>query len=1385
MLRTPAQQGAWRRRRTIAIVASGLIVIAAGGLFIATRPSMLASILSPTLGRAFGGEATIARASWDGWNAIHLEDLALRAPGIDGDGGRVLQIDTAVLHFSGPALPFFGSSLLRIDVDGGVFRLGESGADPAMFNVMALGTSEDDSGWSSMQDGSAADFPDMHLHGFMIESGIYEQGTWRAVERQVFDGRGRTTEDGEYRFEMSGDGDDLNFSGRVSRRESGPSLHVEGLVVDETLYRILPPAASAWLREISLQGEVADVAIARDEFGALTVSMEIGDMTLLLPQIAAVPWTHYEAGSLTPMLGEAKVRAHSGTIRLAGGGVQVENLAGEFESTSSDAGTATVPFRASVEIEDLPAMSGRTSEEWLGEALELATVRMSVDIEGLHSRAGRRGAVDLPEMAGRILQMFSAETFALDLQFNYERKKGEDSLIGKVMIEGGSGEYEWFQYPLHDVKAIITVKNDDVVIESLQARGADSSTVQIWGDVLSLASEPTVDLTLMVQDAPVDAALRRALSPTLQDLLDRLFDKEAIASLSKNSVLPDAAMISDAKVREVSLSKALAELGSDTPAEEVARLRLQQGQAAAMGVLRSFEPGGTIDLEFSIASQPQGDVAVTGKILFDGIGVVHREFPYPVVVGPGEVIVGEEYIVIGETSPVPIHGPGGGRGAISGRVDFPDGADPVPELVIELAQESITPTLVQSVSMLAGDSYQTALALLNGLGLQGKVIATGKIAANGNGGIAAEFAVGVSSGTSILQPSLATAIGAAGPFWPPGFWLGDVSAFIQVSADGIEVTNASATSGECTMIGAMSISHERLELNMVGQSVPISDRLVGVLPPESAQRLASAWHVLSPRGTMDATFSFVHTDGEGLLTLVAEPNSVALETDWGTEQLVPESGTIRVVDGDIRFEDFRFAASSDERSDGVLHLNGKVQAATEEAALDLQGGWESGNMALPLIRGVAEIAGGSRASAVVDSYDPEGRFIATIDVRGEASEVDYDVVFQPTSFHADFGGRRVEIQLEQGRAVFQPGMLQLEEFSGRLGEGVFGIGGTIRTSQGIGGLLSMEWRGPADDPALLTVLPGGVGTTFEAIELAGGQSEIKRGQGQLRLHGESFDDLGVVFEGDLDIRDTSIVAGLPLKDIDGVVHINGAYEKERLSELDLILDMERLSLAGRTVTDVGGVLRLDAAQEILRLEDVRGWSSGGVLAVTGSVGIGDRTEFDVTVLLDGVQLASADAKDAVARLEGALTAWFGVAGDRGNMNSRHGRGRVTVRNGNLATIPASMQALRILEFTPPTADVIDHADIELYLRGDELVLESIWLEDSNAAGTPFIMTGIGTIAYPEMEVHAVLKPRAGWAGLRDVAGVITDALFVVDVSGPLLDPTVSVVVLPSFAPSSK
>ncbi len=1346
---------------------------------------MLGGILSPSVGRAFGGHAAIARASWDGWNTIRLDDLALRVPGIEGDGGRVLQIDSAELHFDGPALPFFGSSLLRVDVDGGVFRLGESGADPAMFNVMALGMSEDNGEWSSTPGGSAPRYPDMHLHSFMIESGIYEQGAWRAVERQGFDGHGWTTEEGEYRFEMSGDGGELNISGRVSTLASGPSLHVEGMVIDETLYRILPPAASAWLREISLQGEVADVAIARDESGSLVASMDVGDMTMLLPRIAAVPWTHYEAGSLTPMLGEAKVRANSGTIRLAGGGVQVENLAGVFESTSSDAGTASVPFRASVEIEDLPAMSGRTSEEWIGEALELATVRMSVDIEGLHSRAGRRGAVDLPEMAGRILQMFSAETFALDLQFNYERKKGEDSLIGKVRIEGGAGEHEWFRYPLHDVKAIIAVKNDDVVIESLQARGAGSSTVQIWGDVLNLASEPTVDLTLMVQDAPVDAALRRALSPTLQDLLDRLFDSDAIASLSENNVLPDAGMIGAAKKQEVSLSKLLAEIGSDTPAEEVARLRLQQGQSAAMGVLRSFEPGGTIDLEFSIASRPHSDVAVTGKILFDGLGVVHREFPYPVVLGPGEVVVGEEFIVIGEVSPVPIHGPGGGRGVISGRVDFPDGADPVPDLVIELSRESITPTLVQSVSMLAGDSYQTALALLNGLGLQGKVTATGQIGADGNGGIAAEFAVGVSDGTSILQPSLATAIGAAGPFWPAGFWLGDVSALINVSAEGIEVTKASATSGECKMSGVMSISHEKLELNMVGQAVPVSDRLVNVLPPESAEKLASAWHVLSPRGTMDAAFAVAHTNGDVSLTLVAEPTSVSLDTAWGTEQLVPESGTIRVVDGDIRFEEFRFAASSDDRSDGVLHLNGMVRAATEEAALDLQGGWESGNMALPLIRSVAEIAGGERASAVVDSYDPEGRFIATIDVRGEASEVDYDVVFQPTSFHADFGDRRVEIQLEQGRAVFQPGILRLEEFSGKLGEGAFGIGGTIKTSQEIGGLLSMDWRGPADDPALLTVLPGGVGTTFEAIELSGGQSEIKRGQGQLRLYGESFDDLGVVFEGDLDIRNTSIVAGLPLKDIDGVVHINGAYEKERLSELDLSLDMEQLSLAGRTVTDVGGVLRLDAGEGILRVEGVRGWSSGGVLSVTGSVGIGDRTEFDVTVLLDGVQLATEDAEGAVARLEGALTAWFGVAGDRGNTNSRRGRGMVKVRHGNLATIPASMRALRILEFTPPSADVIDHADIELYLQGDELVLESIWLEDSDAAGTPFIMTGTGTIAYPEMEVHAILKPRAGWAGLRDIAGVITDALFVVDVSGPLLDPTVSVVVLPPFAPSSR
>ena len=86
-----------RRRRIVALSVFALLAIA---LFVVTRPSVLASFVLPAASRAIGGEVTAARVALDGTSEIVIEDLLVRAPGWDGEGGEVARADRIRIRFS-------------------------------------------------------------------------------------------------------------------------------------------------------------------------------------------------------------------------------------------------------------------------------------------------------------------------------------------------------------------------------------------------------------------------------------------------------------------------------------------------------------------------------------------------------------------------------------------------------------------------------------------------------------------------------------------------------------------------------------------------------------------------------------------------------------------------------------------------------------------------------------------------------------------------------------------------------------------------------------------------------------------------------------------------------------------------------------------------------------------------------------------------------------------------------------------------------------------------------------------------------------------------------------------------------------------------------------
>jgi hypothetical protein len=108
--------------------------------------------------------------------------------------------------------------------------------------------------------------------------------------------------------------------------------------------------------------------------------------------------------------------------------------------------------------------------------------------------------------------------------------------------------------------------------------------------------------------------------------------------------------------------------------------------------------------------------------------------------------------------------------------------------------------------------------------------------------------------------------------------------------------------------------------------------------------------------------------------------------------------------------------------------------------------------------------------------------------------------------------------------------------------------------------------------------------------------------------------------------------------------------------------------------------------------------------------------------------------------------------------------------------------MRVLQLALPSATTISGAEIELYINGDQIILEEISLRSNESNITGFMLEGEGTIDFETFQIKARLHPRAGLPIIRDIAGAVIDQLYSIDVTGELLNPKVSVVPFPFLSP---
>ena len=1325
-----------RRKRTwlIALLLLPFILV-----FVGTRSFVLSPVISNILSNKFGVNIHVGGSSIGFSGNVTLHDVTLKANGITGPASEVVTLSTVDVQFDS-VFPFGAVGVESVEVEAAIVRIAESSMMAGDFNFLHLVSpkeSEDvETSSDETKEGVMSLLPKFTLGNMTVESGVMSYGMWVLDNKQEFKVEFALSEHGVYECKINDVHDNAQPEISLLFSDSELHLNIEDISFQHSVLELLPRTVRVWCDETDFGGGLKSFSIDWAKGQGVAAEADVQNIQFVLPEEHGMQWAHYEGGEYEEIHGKVLLDVTKGTIVYDGHSVALKEIEGDLYPSDRK---ESVAFGADITISDLPSIGEQEGKEWMETMLASAPFVATFYIEDFKST--EVGGADLPLVASKILSLFQLEDWDMDTKITIERlgHGGDIGVSGDLRINGASGTYEGFSYPLRNIVSGITFVDDLITIEYLNAKGSNGSSVHVSGNVQSSQDDLEVSLNIHSQSAPLDDALRDALPESVANVMDKLLDKSALKKMM--DVLP----------------------GSD---------------------FEGFSLGGAVILDLKVFhdSKVSDSVEVTGEIIPLNVGIIHDVFSYPVTLLSGKVFLKKTGIFISDEEKIRFTAPGGGDGILGGSIVFEEDGFASPDLKITLENEDVNPVLVEAASFSSGDSHNLAFQVLTGLGLESKLLVEGNVKGNVDHDIDTLFNVKLLDGTARLQQELAEAIYATGPFWPLGFEFLEVEAEVVINNGVITVTSATCECGSGSVTTTMTINKDKFELRLNGSDLPISSRFVDVLPPTASDSMSNAWCMLDPGGYMDAEIKIDRDNNETQLFLDIQPKELTVSGNEETVDLNLIRGSIVVENTNVFLNDLQFQLQRDGLHEGTLQLDGGVHGKVEEFTYEINAQWSDAVIDSPLTRAITGIVGGELGIEYYDSILPTGMASATLKAHSNELSNGYMAEISPSQLTANLNNYTavaVFDDAEEGENIirFTDDGISFENLDALLGNGEF----TIDTSSESDRTINLTWSGPSDDDSLFAVLPKVVVETLDAIEMSGGQSELNNGV--FTLIGDKWSDLDVRFEGDIELEDVSIDVGVPLKEIQGNINVDATYDNKELSELTLELRMEEMSVLGRPLTDVSG--KMVKKNERLVFEELGGESTTGGVALDGWVAIGESKKFEIEVFVTGARIAAKEGDDALASLDGELTGWLSVAGERGDAQSRRGSGLIRVRGGLLELDSAAVKAMQLMNFALPTSRSITGADIDLYIIGDTIEVDKIKLMGDETSLTDLVLTGVGTVDIDTFTLNARLHPRVGLPIIREITGAVNDQLYSIDVTGELFNPTISIVPLPYLSSQDK
>jgi hypothetical protein len=444
------------------------------------------------------------------------------------------------------------------------------------------------------------------------------------------------------------------------------------------------------------------------------------------------------------------------------------------------------------------------------------------------------------------------------------------------------------------------------------------------------------------------------------------------------------------------------------------------------------------------------------------------------------------------------------------------------------------------------------------------------------------------------------------------------------------------------------------------------------------------------------------------------------------------------------------------------------------------------------------LAGGIGGAPLQDRFrrlHPRGRFDADFEYRSAPEESRwYRMSVHPREIAIKLDEVPLAISFEPSAAIeVTPERIDLPRLSGQHDNGSFTVSGAIDLIGRIDADLDLAYEGRLRCPETFALLPGPLVDALEAIDFADGEGTVTRGRVGLSAPipraGEDFDAASwrTSYRGRIETHGASFESGIEVEDVRGVFDVRAVREPDRPTTFRLTARDVALSALDQPIDRAEARLRLTADGRTLVLEDLRGTLHGGAVSCEARVDLEDDRAYELEVNLVGVPLAplvedEPPSKEVIEE-SGDVFAGLTLSGRWGDPTARRGRGLVRMLDGRVAGVPVALQLVQILQLTIPFSGVLDYADVDFYVAGDQVSFERILFESRLGPNALLQLMGEGQMTLQGYELDTTFRSRGGVLFVRDLVGGIGDQLYLIRVTGPLRDPEASIVPLPMFNPT--